>query len=361
MTFTRLSARLSQSISSWPDRLHAHGRDHGERRRGASVVARNCILALAASLTAAGAVAQQFPTRPIKILVGYGPGGGTDLLARLYAAKLQEVLPQPVIIENKPGASELLAAQPVMNAAPDGYTLWLGTGGALAQNPGIRRDLPYDLLKNFTPVAVLAEAEAVFVVRPNVPVNTLQELVAYGKANPGKLNYGSGGIGSGNHLQMEYLISVTGTSFTHIPYKSESEITRDIMSGNVDLSMITAQFAVPLVNEGKVKAITVTGTQRLKALPDVSSVSESGVAELKSMGSYTFFGLMGPAGMPPSVVQQLNEAVNKVSAMPDIDKRMREMMMMRPKISTPAEFKGTLERELGKWRELSKTVKIGTT
>ena len=359
MTLTSLSTRLSNSTSTWTGRGHAQG--SGVRRRGMRAIVRGCILACTAALAATSALAQQFPTRPIKILVGYGAGGGTDTLARLYAAKLQEVLPQPVIIENKPGASELLAAQPVMNAAPDGYTLWLGTGGALAQNPGVRRDLPYDLLKNFTPVAVLAEAEAVFIVGPKVPVNTLPELIAYGKTNPGKLNYGSGGIGSGNHLQMEYLISVTGTSFTHIPYKSESEITRDALAGNVDLSMVTAQFAVPLVNEGKVKAIAVTGTQRLKALPDVPSVSESGVTELKSMGSYTFFGLMGPAGMPPAVVQQINEAVNKVSAMPDVDKRMRELMMVRPKIATPAEFKGTLERELGKWRELSKTVKIGTT
>jgi tripartite-type tricarboxylate transporter receptor subunit TctC len=359
MTFTSLSNRASKNLFPWSGRDNAQG--HGVWRRGMRAIFRNAILACAATLASAGVLAQQFPARPIKILVGYGAGGGTDTLARMYAAKLQEVLPQPVIIENKPGASELLAAQPVMNAAADGYTLWLGTGGALAQNPGIRRDLPYDLLKNFTPIAMLAEAEAVFIVRPNVPVNTLPELIAFGKTNPGKLNYGSGGIGSGNHLQMEYLISVTGASFTHIPYKSESEITRDAMAGNVDLSMITAQFAVPLVKEGKVKAIAVTGSQRLKALPDVSSVAESGGSELKSMGSYTFFGLMGPAGMPQSVVQQLNEAFNKVSAMPDVDQRMRELMMLRPKVSTPAEFKGTLERELGKWRELSKTVKIGTS
>jgi tripartite-type tricarboxylate transporter receptor subunit TctC len=339
--------RVASRAGARPSRLSAYGRV--------------CVLAAAATLAATAAVAQQFPTRPIKIFVGYGPGGSTDMLARMYAAKLAEVLPQPVIVENKAGAQELVAALPVMNAAPDGYTLWLGTGGALAQNPGLRRDMPYDLLKNFTPIAVLSEAEAVFIVRPNVPVNTFAELMAYGKSSPGKLNYGTGGIGSGNHLHMEYVMSATGASFTHIPYKSESEITRDAMAGNVDLSMITAQFAAPLVNEGKVKALAVTGTQRLKALPNVPSVAESGVAELKSMGSYTFFGLMGPANMPAALVQQLNEAFNKVSAMPDVDKRLREQMMQRPVTATPAEFKHTLERELGKWRELSKTVKVGTS
>ena len=317
-------------------------------------------LACAVSLAAGSAQAQEFPSRPIKILVGYGPGGGTDTLARFYAAKLGEVLKTPVIIDNKPGASELLAALPVMNAPPDGYTLWMGTGGALAQNPGIRKDLPYDPLKNFTPIALVTEAEAVVIVRPSIPVNSLPELVAYGKANPGKLNYGSGGIGSGNHLQMEYLISATGSSFTHIPYKSESEITRDAMAGNVDISMITAQFAVPLTNEGKVKPIAVTGNQRLKALPNVPSVAEAGVPELKSMGSYTFFGVMGPAGMPAPVVKKLNDAFNTVSAQPDVDQRLREVLMMRPKTVTTAEYREYLDRELVKWRELSKTVKIGT-
>ena len=324
---------------------------------------RACTFALACAAVFATSVSQadQFPSRPIKILIGYGAGGTTDTLARYYVAKLQEVLNTPLIVDNKPGASEMLAAQPVMNAQPDGYTLWMGTGGALAQNPGIRKDLPYDILKNFTPIALVAEAEAVVVVRPNVPVNSFPELIAYGKANPGKLNYGSGGIGSGNHLQMEYLISVTGASYTHIPYKSEAEITRDIMGGNVDISMVTAQIALPLLNDGKVRALAVTGTQRIKAMPNVPSVAEAGVPELKSMGSYTFFGLMGPAGMPPAVVQRLNEAFNKVSAMPDVDQRMRETMMVRPKTVSPEEYRQVLERELGKWRELSKTVKIGTT
>ena len=325
-------------------------------------IIRSFILAFATALVAGGAQAQQpFPNRPIKILIGYGAGGGTDSLARLYAVKLGEVLNQPIVIENKPGASELLAVQPVMNAAPDGYTLWIGTGGALAQNPGVRKDLPYDPMKSFTPVALLAEAEAVLIVRPEVPVNSLPELIAYGKANPGKLNYGSGGIGSGNHLQMEYLISATGASFTHIPYKSESEITRDAMAGNVDMAMITSQFAVPLTKDGKVKAIAVTGEQRLKALPEVPSVTESGGPALKSMGSYTFFGVMGPARMPEAVVQRLNEAFNKVSAMPEVDQRMREVMFLRPKDVSADAYRQYLERELAKWRELSKTVKIGTT
>ncbi|HSW18766.1 MAG TPA: tripartite tricarboxylate transporter substrate binding protein [Ramlibacter sp.] len=325
-----------------------------------TALVRSFVLAITATLVAGAVYAQQFPSRPIRILVGYGAGGGTDTLARLYASKLQEVLNTPVVVDNKPGAQELLAAQPVMNAPADGYTLWMGTGGALAQNPGVRRDLPYDLLKNFTPVAMLSEAEAVLFVRSDVPVNSLAELIAYGKAHPRKLNYGSGGIGSGNHLQMEYLSSATGASFSHIPYKSDVEVTRDIMGGNVDMGMIIAQFAVPLIKEGKVKPIAVTGSQRLKELPNLPTVAEAGGAALKGMGSYTFFGVMAPAGLPASVLERLNDAFNKVAAMPDVAQRMRDVMQ-RPVIATPAEFRQYLERELAKWREVGKTVKVGTT
>jgi tripartite-type tricarboxylate transporter receptor subunit TctC len=324
-----------------------------------SAIVRSIVLAVTATLVAGAACAQQFPSRPIKILVGYGAGGATDTLARFYASKLQDVLGTPVVVENRPGAQELVAAQPVMNAPADGYTLWMGTGGALAQNPGVRRDLPYDLLKNFTPVAMVSEAEAVLFVRSDVPVSSLAELIALGKASPGKLNYGSGGIGSGNHLQMEYLSSVTGASFTHIPYKSDVEVTRDIMAGNVDIGMIIAQFAVPLIKEGKVKPIAVTGSQRLKELPNLPTFAEAGGAPLRGMGSYTFFGVMAPAGLPAPVLQRLNEGFNKVAAMPDVAQRMRDVVQ-RPVTATPVEFRQYLERELAKWREVGKTVKLGT-
>ncbi|UUZ77238.1 tripartite tricarboxylate transporter substrate binding protein [Polaromonas sp. P1(28)-13] len=318
------------------------------------------VLACAVLSPADAADAPQFPSRPIKILIGYGPGGTTDTLARFYAVKLGEILNTPIIIDNKPGASELLAALPVMNSAADGYTLWMGTGGALVQNPGIRKDLPYDILKNFTPIALVGEAEAVMLVKPDLPVNTLSELIAYGKANPGKLNYGSGGVGSGNHLWMEYLIGATGARFTHIPYKSDVEITRDIMAGNVDMTMVTALIALPLLKEGKVKAIAVTGSQRLKSLPNVPSFSESGIPEIKSKDSYTFFALMGPAGMPTTVVKKLNEAINKVSMQPDVDQRVRETMQIRPKTITSNEYGQVLKQEVDKWRELGKTIKIDT-
>ena len=160
-------------------------------------IARALALSCAAALLAGAAHAQQFPSKPITILVGYGAGGTTDAIARLYAAKLQDLLKTPVIVDNRPGASELQAIRPVIAAPPDGYTLYLGTGGALGQGPAIRKDLNYDPMKNFSPVAMVAVGEAVLVVRPDVPVHSLSELIKYAKANPGKMSYGSGGIGFG--------------------------------------------------------------------------------------------------------------------------------------------------------------------
>jgi tripartite-type tricarboxylate transporter receptor subunit TctC len=313
----------------------------------------------ATTVVAAGASAQQFPSRPIRILIGFGPGGGTDNIARLYAQKLQDLLNTPVIVENKPGASELLAAQPVMTAPPDGHTLWLGTGSALAQGPGVRKDLPYDPLKNFSHVALVAEGEAVLTVRPGVPVRTLPELIAYAKANPGKLNYGSAGVGAGNHLFGEYVQMMTGISTVHVPYKSDIEVARDAVAGNVDFAFTTLSLTLPFIQDGKLRPVAVTGSQRLKSLPDVPSVAEAGVPELKAMGSYTFFGLVGPAGMPPAVVQRLNDAINTIAVIPEVSQRMRETFLWQPTTSTPASFRQHMERELGKWRELGKTLKVG--
>lgn len=324
------------------------------------MISRRKLMAAAAvaGLSTVALAQSPYPNRPIRILLGYGAGGMMDAMARLYAPKLSELLGTPIVIENRPGASELLAAQPVMNAPADGYVLWWGSGGALVQGPGIglRAELPHPT-KNFTPISLIAEGEAVLLARTNLPASNMREFVAYTRANPGKSNYGSAGVGSGSHLTVEYLMALTSGSLVHIPYKSDAESTRDAMAGNVDLVLAMAGTALPLIADGKLKPLAVTGSQRLKSLPNVQTLSDSGLAELKGVGSYTFYGLMGPPGLPNGVVQRLNEAFSKVAAMPDILQRMRDLSI-EPYAGSPASFAQFLDRELAKWQQLRGKVKL---
>ena len=319
---------------------------------------RALLLSFAAAMLGKASYAQQLVSRPIRILVGFGAGGGADTIARLYALKMQEVLNTPVIVENKPGASQLLAIRPVLSAPADGYTLVLATGSGLAQGPGVRTDLPYDPLKDFSHVAMVATAPGVFFVNPEVPVRSMSELINYARANPGKLNYGSAGVGAANHLQMEYLTHATRVEMAHIPYKSDQDVTREVAGGSVHVGLTIAQLAIPLVAAGRLNALAVTGSERLPALPKVPSLSETGVPELKGIDSYTFYGLVGPAGMPSPVTERINDAVNKVSTMPDVVSRMRDVLFYEPATGSPAAFRQYLEKEVAKWRQVGKTIKI---
>ncbi|GAA4347155.1 tripartite tricarboxylate transporter substrate binding protein [Variovorax defluvii] len=322
---------------------------------------RALVLGGAAAAVARPSLAQPFPSRPIRMLVGFAAGGGADTIARLYAHKMQEVLGQSVIVDNRPGASQLLAIRPMMSSPPDGYTVTLATGSGLTQGPGVRKDLPYDPLKDFSLIGMVATAPGVFFVNPSLPIKSMRELIAYVKVNPGKLNYGSAGVGAANHLQMEYVKQVTKTNMEHIPYKSDQDVTREVAAGSVHVGLTIAQFAIPLVAAGKLRGLAVTGASRLSALPDVPSIAESGVAELKSIDNYTFYGLVGPSGMPAPVIERLNEAINKASSAPDVVSRMREQLFYNPSTGTPAALRQYLEAELPKWRELGKSIKLEGT
>lgn len=316
-------------------------------------------LALVAGLGAASAnAAEAFPARPIRIFVGYGAAGGADSVARTYAEKLQGLLNTPVIVENRPGAFEQLAAQAVLSAPPDGHTLWLGTAGALTMGPGVRTDIPYDILKSFAHVARIAEVDAVLAVKSGLPVNSMADLIAYAKANPNKLFYGSAGVGAGNHLLAEYIFNATGTAMTHVPYKSDADVVRELAGGAVDFGIPISTLAVPMVKDGRIKALGVTGSQRLRTLPDVPSMGEpGGVESLRTMGVYSIYGLLGHAGMPATTTQTLSDAFNKAARMPDVVQRL-EGMNFRATTSTPAELRQYLEAEVQKWRDLGKTLKI---
>ncbi len=318
-----------------------------------------CVLCALISLGTGHAQAQDFPNRPIKILIGFAPGGGSDLIARLYAQHLRQELNTPVIVENKAGASELQAVRALLASPPDGYTLWLAAGGALSIGPGIRKDLPYDPLTNLSHVAMVATAPGVFYVNPSLPVRTLNDFIAYAKARPGALNFSSSGVGSGSHLQVEYFMQGAGIAMTHIPYKSSPEAAQSVVAGAVQFGLAPAQTAIPLANDGRVRAIAATSARRLPTLPNVPTMAEAGSnAALKGMDGFSYSALVGPANMPPAVVQKINDAFNKVGAMPEVVEHMRDRFSVEPVTGTPASFREYLEKDLMKWKEVGKTVKI---
>ena len=321
-------------------------------------LARALLVTCALAFAAAAAHAQQYPSRPIRILVGFAAGGGVDTVARHYGQKLQEILGVPVIVENRPGASELQAIMPMVTSQPDGYTLMMTSASSLVRGPGVRTDLPYEPLRQMTFIARVATVEALYVVKNSLPVNSVPELLAYAKANPGMLNYGSAGIGSSNHLLTEQLKMLTRTDMVHIPYKSDAEVARELAAGTLDFAIAITTFTVPFVKDGKIRALGVTGAERTAALQGVPTLDEGSVPEIKGLGNYLFYGLVGPADLPANVVSTLNDAINKAARMPDLAQRL-EGLNFRTTTGSSADFRRLVETELPKWKEVGKTVKVG--
>jgi tripartite-type tricarboxylate transporter receptor subunit TctC len=319
---------------------------------------RRAALLGAAALLALPALAQNFPSRPIKIIVAFGPGGTADTISRLYGQKMSDLLGTPVVIENKPGANQITAIRALMAAPPDGYTLYAATGSSLIQNPALRQGLPYDPLKDFTLVGMGVTNPGVIFVSPTLPIRNIKDLVAYGKAHPGKLNYGSAGLGTAGHLAAEALMSATGLKMTHIPYKADSEVIRETMAGNVHVGIFTTLNTVQAVKSGQIRAIAVTSEKRLPYLPDVEALPEAGMKNLTALDPHTFISFVGPAGMPPAVVAKLNEAINKVSSTPEVADRVRNTLHAEPGTLTPAAFRQFVEAQLAVWRDIGKTVKL---
>jgi len=312
---------------------------------------------LVATLTTWTIADSNAQTKPVKIVVGYAAGGAADATARIYADKLSSVLNTPVIVENKPGAFEHIAAQTALSAPADGTVLWLGTAGALTMGPGVRNDIPYDVLKSFTHIGKVGEVNAVLAVKNGLQVNSLAELVAYAKANPNKLFYGSAGVGSGSHLLTEYILSETGIKMSHVPYKGDIDVVRELVNGTIDFGIITVTQALPYLNDHKFKAIAVTGVQRATPLPNVPTIGEAGIESLRSMGVYSIYALLGPLGIPAPVAQNLNDALTKVSRMPDVAQRF-DAIYVKPTVSSPAELRQYLEAEHARWRALAGKLNI---
>ena len=296
----------------------------------------------------------RYPDRPITLVVPSAPGGTTDFTARLVGDALARALGQPVIVDNKPGGAGNIGNQSVAKARPDGYTLLVAYSGYQVGNPHLFAKAGWDPIKDFTPVAMLTRAPQVLVTRADLPAGTLAELVAFARANPGKLNYASSGNGSIQHIAGELFKQLTGTFITHIPYRGAGPAVQDLMGGQVDLFITTPAAVVQQVKAGKLKALAVTSPTRLAALPQVPTAVEAG---LKGYNLDSWFALYGPAGLPTDVVQTLSTEVGKILSQPEVRRKAEESGTAVEQMS-PAQLAEFTRKELDHWGRVIRTAKI---
>ena len=303
--------------------------------------------ALAAMTVPLSAAAQGFPTKPVRLVVTFPPGGAPDILARLFADKAQ--LGQTVVVENKPGAGGNLGADFVAKAPADGHTLVMGTVGTHAINGALYAKLPYDMVRDFVPVAHVASAPNLLVVTNSLPVKSVAELVAYMKANPGTLSYGSPGIGTSVHVSGELFQSLTGTKMTHVPYKGRQFAIPDLVGGQIQLMFDNMPSALPMAKEGKIRALAQTTARRSGAAPDVPTVAET----VPGFEATTWFAVFAPAGTPREVVARVNAEMKRVFALPDVAERMKTLGL-ESWISSPEELAQFQAAEITKWAKVVK-------
>jgi len=296
----------------------------------------------------------KYPERPITLVVPSAPGGTTDFSARLIAEPLSRALGQPVVIDNKPGASGNIGNQLVARAKPDGYTLLLAYSGYQVGNPHLFKKAGWDPIKDFAPVAMLTRAPQVLAAKADLPAKSLRELIAYAKAKPGKLNYASSGNGSIQHIAGELFKQLTGTSITHVPYKGAAPAVQDLLGGQVDLFFTTPASVVSQIKADKLKALAVTSQGRLSSLPQVPTATESG---LSNFNLDSWFALYAPAGTPAEIVQLLNGEIGKILAMPDIRKKAEDAGTAVEQM-TPAQLAEFTRKELDYWGRVIKNANI---
>ena len=315
---------------------------------------RALLLAIAAVWTTQTAQAQNYPSKPIRLVVPFTPGGSSDILARAVGQKLTEAWGQPVLIDNVPGAGGSVGADRVAKAAPDGYTLLMGHIGTLAVNPSIYPNLSYDPVRNFTPVAWVASVPNVLVVHPSVPAKSVKELVALAKSKPGQLNYGSGGNGSAAHLATEYLKLQSQTFMVHVPYRGTAPAVTDLVGGQIQLMFTGGPAVLPFVKSGQLRALAVSSSKRLNAMPDLPTVAESGY---KGFEADQWYGIVAPAGTPKDIVAKLNAQINQALESSELKNRLQsEGAIAMP--TTPETFGALIAREIERWKPVVRAGQI---
>lgn len=320
------------------------------RRRELIALAGGCALAGLETFTPAHA-AEPFPSRLLTLVVPYSAGGPTDAMARTLAVNIKPVLGETMIVENKAGAGSNIGAEYVARAAPDGYTLLFGTSAPLGINLHLYPKIGYDPFRDFAPVIQVGYLPNVLVVHPSLPARNVQELIAYVKANKGKLSFASSGSGASSHLAGEMFNMKAGTDILHVPYKGTGPALNDLVGGQVSMSFTDVLTALPFIRTGKLRVLGVTTTKRSRALPDVPTLDEQ---DLEGFDASVFFGIVAPAGTPKDVIGQLNTAFVKVLEQPDVSERLARQGLEPPPNHTPEQLARYMRSEADKWRDVIK-------
>jgi len=315
-------------------------------------LARHIIAGMLLGVAISAGAQQAYPTKPIRIISPYPPGGTTDILARLIGSKLTESWGQQVLVDNRPGGNTIIGSEAMVKSPADGYTLLsILTSHVIVPNLA---PTPYDAVKDFAAVATIASTQLVLVVHPSVPAKNLQELIALAKARPGQLNYGSGGSGTVTHLAGEYFNMLSGARTQHIPYKGSSQALTDVMGGQVHMYYSPPIVAMPHIKSGRLRAIALTGDTRLSALPQIPTAIESG---LKGFELNIWYGLLAPAATPRAVIDKLGAEIARILGMPEIREKLLSQGM-NPFVSTPDQFGALIKTDLVKFTKIIKTANI---
>ena len=312
------------------------------------------LLSFSVVTTAFAATAADFPLKPIRLIVPFAAGGGNDAVARTIAQRLSVGLGQQVVVDNRAGAGGIVGAELAARSPPDGYTLFLGGVGSHAINPSVHRDLPYDPVKDFAPISLVACAPLILVVHPSVAANSVEEFIALAKASPSALNYASNGNGSSSHLAAVMFESLTGIDFVHIPYKGLSPALTDLLGGQVQLMFSSVVAILPHVQSGKLRALAVSGSKRLALMPDLPTVAEAGVPEYQTS---SWYGILAPAGTPKEIVSRLNAEIVKVLSEPDVRKALTNEGA-DPVGDSPEEFAAYIQAEKDRLGKLIRSSRI---
>jgi tripartite-type tricarboxylate transporter receptor subunit TctC len=295
------------------------------------------------------AQAEDYPSRPVTIIVPYTPGGSTEILTRMVAHELEQRLGKSVIVENKPGAGTVIGTTMVVKSDPDGYTLLMSTPTPMAINVTVYKHLPYDPATDLIPLAMVASAPFMLIVNPDLPVHSVKELIAYAKANPGKLSYGSGGVGSPHHLYAELLKSMTGIAMTHVPYKGSLPALNDVVAGHIQLMFCDIPPAAGMIGAGKVRVLGVSTEKRVPSYPDIPTVAESGVPGYAVAG---WFMLVAPAKTPRPIVDKLHEELKTVIASPAIQDQINKLSLVPLATPSVADMQAFVKTEIARWGKI---------